>query len=79
MSWFVDIITSVATLVRGSRKPAPARFNGPHSWRAWKLTKPGDKPGLIALDPPVCAYCGQEQTTATHYAPCPGPAIEAQR
>lgn len=77
MSWITDIIGSVRDVITGSRKPKPARFNRPHMWRSWRLTKVGGSGELVKLEPPVCDYCGQERTTASHYAPCPGPRIDA--
>ena len=79
MSWIGDIIGSVRDIIVGSRKPKPARFNNPHMWRSYRKTQLGSNPArLEILDTPVCDYCKQEQTTANHFAPCPGPAIEAR-
>lgn len=43
-------------------KPTPIPFGRAHAW------------GVGLREPPLCAYCGQEQTEANALAPCPGPA-----
>lgn len=78
MSWITDIIEGIGKLITGSRDPKPKRFNRAHVWRSWRLRRAGEDPSkLVALDPPVCDYCGQEQTLSNEYLTCPGPRIEA--